>query len=192
VIRLRPSNQRGMTTLDWLNSYHTFSFGDYRDERFKHFRALRVINEDWIRPNTGFGKHGHQNMEIITYVLKGSLTHEDSMGHHFQIKAGEFQRMSAGSGIMHSEVNESPREEVHLIQIWIFPETNELSPSYEQKSFSDAKKQAFLKVVSNHPVHGELKIHQDAELYVGRFKNEKVVFKARFERFFGSKCFKVS
>src|SRR5947207_12750454 len=132
---LRRSNERGHFDHGWLKTYHTFSFADYQDPKHDQFRALRVMNEDWVDPGQGFGMHPHRDMEIVTYVLEGALEHKDSMGNGEALRPGEFQRMSAGTGIQHSEFNPSATEPVHLYQIWLFPEKKGLTPSYEQKGF---------------------------------------------------------
>ena len=135
MITLRRSHERGHTTLNWLESAHTFSFNNYVDPRHMGFRQLRVINDDWVKPGAGFGRHSHRDMEIITYVLEGALAHRDSTGNGSVIRPGDVQRMSAGTGISHSEYNHSPTTSVHLLQIWIRPERQGLEPSYEQRSF---------------------------------------------------------
>ena len=142
MIRHRKSADRGHFDHGWLNTYHTFSFSRYHDPRHMSFRSLRVINEDWIAPGQGFGTHDHDNMEIVTYVLEGELAHRDSLGSGDVLRAGELQRMTAGTGISHSEFNASPNESVHLYQIWLRPERNGLVPSYEQKAFPPAERQA--------------------------------------------------
>ncbi|MGB9094018.1 MAG: pirin family protein, partial [Gallionella sp.] len=137
---LRKSAERGYAHHGWLESWHSFSFADYRDPEHVHFGPLRVINEDIVQPNTGFGTHGHRDMEILTYVLSGTLRHRDSMGHGENIRYGEVQVMSAGTGVQHSEVNPSPDEAVHLLQIWIIPDRQNLTPGYQQKLFPQADK----------------------------------------------------
>ena len=169
MIQIRKAADRGHANHGWLNTYHTFSFASYRDPRQMGFRALRVMNEDWVQPGQGFGTHPHQDMEIVTYVLEGALEHKDSMGNGEVLRAGEFQRMSAGSGITHSEFNPSQREPVHLYQIWLHTEKNGIEPSYQQKRFPDAELHNRLRLVAARAaVDGSLVIHQDANVYLGR------------------------
>lgn len=168
MIRLRPSGERGVAKLDWLDSRHSFSFADYFDPRHMGFRALRVINEDWIAPGGGFGAHGHRDMEIVTYLLAGALEHKDSLGTGAVIRRGEVQRMSAGTGVVHSEFNASKVEPVHLLQIWLLPARKGIRPEYEQRLFPDAEKRGRLRpVVAPDGAEGALTIHQDATLYAG-------------------------
>lgn len=170
MIRLRQAEDRGHFNHGWLDTYHTFSFADYQDPAHTHFRTLRVINEDRVEPGQGFGTHPHRDMEIITYILEGELEHEDSMGNGSVIRPGEIQRMSAGTGVTHSEFNRSKTKPVHLLQIWIFPEKKNIAPGYEQRSFEDSlKKSGFFLAVSPDGREGSVKIHQDAEVYLGRF-----------------------
>jgi quercetin 2,3-dioxygenase len=165
---VRRSIDRGHVQIDWLNSYHTFSFGSYQDRDWMGFRSLRVINDDIIAPASGFGTHGHRDMEIITYVLSGALQHQDSLGTGAVIYPGEVQRMTAGTGITHSEFNHSPSQSVHLLQIWIIPDTDNLTPSYEQKAFTPEEKQGKLCLVASRDGRdGSVTIHQDANMYVG-------------------------
>ncbi|WP_310428064.1 pirin family protein [Chamaesiphon sp. VAR_48_metabat_135_sub] len=165
---VRKSSDRGHVQIDWLNSYHTFSFGSYQDRDWMGFRSLRVINDDIIAPASGFGTHGHRDMEIVTYVLSGALQHQDSLGTGAVIYPGEVQRMTAGTGITHSEFNHSPSESVHLLQIWIIPDTENLTPSYEQKAFTPEEKQGKLCLVASRDGRdGSVTIHQDANMYVG-------------------------
>src|SRR5215469_14387876 len=167
MIRVRKAAERGHFDHGWLDTYHTFSFGDYYDPRQMGFRALRVINEDRVQPGQGFGMHGHRDMEIVTYVLEGALAHKDSMGNGSIIKRGALQRMSAGTGIRHSEFNPSDREWVHLYQIWLLPDRQGLPPSYEQKAFPEEERRGTLRqVASPTGEHGALTIHQDAWLYL--------------------------
>ncbi len=168
MITIRPRGQRGRTALHWLESAHTFSFGDYYDPAHQGFRALRVINEDLVAPGTGFGMHPHRDMEIVTYVLSGSLQHRDSLGTGSVIRPGEVQRMTAGTGILHSEHNPSPSEPVHLLQIWLLPERRGLKPSYEQKAFPESERQGRLRLVASREGRdGSVTIHQDVKLFVG-------------------------
>jgi len=167
MITLRPSNERGGADHGWLKTRHTFSFNTYYDPKHVHFRSLRVINEDWVQPGMGFGTHPHDNMEIITYVLSGELEHKDSLGTGSIIRPGDGQRMSAGTGIQHSEFNPSQKEPVHLLQIWILPERKGIQPSYEQKSFPEEEKRGKLRVIASPDgKDGSVTIHQDASLYV--------------------------
>ena len=167
MIQIRPASERGGGNHGWLKTRHTFSFNDYWDSKWMGFRALRVINEDWVAPNTGFPAHPHRDMEIITYVLEGKLEHKDSLGTGSVILPGDGQRMTAGSGIRHSEFNPSTTEAVHLLQIWIQPEKSALPPSYEQKSFPEAEKRGKLRLIASRAAdEGSVKINQDAKLYV--------------------------
>lgn len=166
MIDIRKSEDRGHFDHGWLNTYHTFSFADYYDPQHMAFRTLRVINEDRVAPGTGFGKHPHRDMEIITYVLEGELTHHDSMGNGSVIRPGEVQRMTAGTGVEHSEENNSPTEGVHLLQIWIRPSEKGLTPEYEQKTIPEkAEKNQLYLIASPVGGNGTLKIHQDVKLY---------------------------
>lgn len=166
TIQIRNSHERGHTKIGWLDSYHTFSFGGYLDPNNMGFRSLRVINDDRVAPGAGFGTHGHRDMEIITYVLEGSLKHKDSLGTGSVIYPGEAQRMSAGTGIMHSEFNDSETEPVHLLQIWIIPEKQGLPPSYEQRAIPLEEKQGKLRLIAaKDGREGAVTVHQDVELY---------------------------
>ncbi|WP_373649697.1 pirin family protein [Schlesneria sp. DSM 10557] len=168
MLQIRKSNDRGHANHGWLNTYHTFSFASYRDPRHMGFRSLRVMNEDWVDPGQGFGTHPHQDMEIVTYVLEGALEHKDSMGNGEVLRPGEFQRMTAGTGITHSEFNPSPTEPVHLYQIWLFPSEKGLEPSYEQRRFPESDRHNELQLVASPSgEHGSLLIHQDARIYLG-------------------------
>ncbi len=167
MITLRKASQRGFTQLDWLESRHTFSFGEYFDPKENGFSVLRVINDDWIAAGRGFGTHPHRDMEIITYVLQGAVEHRDSLGTRSVIPAGDVQRMSAGTGIQHSEFNPSPAQTLHLLQIWILPEAAGIKPGYEQKTLGDLTKERLSLVASHAGGDGALKIHQDAYLYIG-------------------------
>jgi len=165
MIRIHRADERGRTAIDWLDSRHTFSFGDYHDPRYMSFRALRVMNEDWIQPGQGFGMHPHRDMEIVTYVLEGALQHKDSLGSGGVLRPGELQSMSAGTGIRHSEFNASATEPVHLYQIWLLPQERGLSPSYDQRSFAEQERRGrWQAVASPDGRDGSLRIHQDAVL----------------------------
>jgi redox-sensitive bicupin YhaK (pirin superfamily) len=166
MIDIRRANERGHFDHGWLNTYHTFSFGDYNDERFMGFRALRVINEDRVRPGKGFGTHGHRDMEIVSYVLEGELSHRDSMGTGSVIVPGDVQYMSAGTGVRHSESNNSATEPVHFVQIWILPNGAGLAPRYDQKRFDESQKENRLRLVaSGSGSDGSISIRQDVSLY---------------------------
>ena len=176
MITLRPAEERGQADYGWLHTRYTFSFSDYYDPKHVHFRDLRVINEDHVDPGHGFGTHPHRDMEIITYVLDGALAHKDSMGTGSTIRPGEVQRMSAGTGVMHSEFNHSPSEEVHLLQIWILPERKGITPSYEQKEFPREGKLNRLRLVASPGgEEGSVTIHQDARLYASILEQGKTV-----------------
>lgn len=168
MITLRPSRDRGQANFGWLDTRHTFSFGNYYDPDHMGFATLRVINEDKVAPKQGFPTHGHRDMEIVTYVLKGSLAHKDSIGNGSIMRPGDVQRMSAGTGIMHSEYNASETDPVHLLQIWILPEVKGIAPSYEQTFFAPEEKQGRLRLVgSRDGREGSVTIHQDLNLYAG-------------------------
>lgn len=167
TFRVRRAAERGHATYDWLDTWHTFSFNTYYDPAHMGFRSLRVINEDWIAPGKGFGMHGHRDMEIITYVLEGALEHRDSLGTGSVLRPGEFQRMTAGTGIRHSEFNPSATEPVHLYQIWLLPNEKGLAPSYEQKAFVEDERRGRLRLVASPDAQdGSLLIHQDARVYL--------------------------
>jgi redox-sensitive bicupin YhaK (pirin superfamily) len=167
MITIRRSNERGGGDFGWLNTRHSFSFSDYRDDKWMGFRSLRVINEDWVAPNGGFPTHPHRDMEIITYILSGKLEHKDSLGTGSVILPGDGQRMTAGRGIRHSEFNPSKTETAHLLQIWILPDKQGHEPSYEQKSFPETEKRGKLRLIaSNTGANGSVKINQDAKLFV--------------------------
>ena len=176
MITIRKSNERGHFEHGWLNTYHTFSFDQYYDPRYMSFRQLRVINEDFVAPGRGFPKHGHRDMEIITYILEGALKHEDSMGNGSVIRPGDVQRMSAGTGVRHSEQNASLKERVHLLQIWILPHTIELEPSYEQKAFSDDDRRGQLRLIASEDGRdGSVTVHQDVSLFASILDAEQQV-----------------
>jgi quercetin 2,3-dioxygenase len=167
MISFRDREARGRTRTGWLDSKHSFSFGDYRDPAQLGFRALRVINEDRVIPGAGFPRHGHRDMDIISYVLEGSLQHKDSIGNGTVIKPGEIQRMSAGTGIEHSEFNPSQTEPVHFLQIWIIPEKRGIAPSHEQKPVPLAERRGKLRLVAAPDApDGAVTLHQDARIYV--------------------------
>ena len=168
MITLRKSQDRGYADHGWLKSYHSFSFAGYHDEAHMGWGNLRVINEDRIAPGTGFGTHGHRDMEIISYVLSGNLAHKDSMGNVKGIPPGDIQRMSAGKGVMHSEFNHAPAQETHFFQIWIEPNVRGISPSYEQQTVQAAEKTGQLKLIAAPAGEGgSISIHADARLYAG-------------------------
>ena len=176
MIQVRKANDRGHANHGWLNTYHTFSFGSYYDPQHSRFRSLRVMNEDWIAPGQGFGTHPHNDMEIVTYVLEGALEHRDSMGHGEVLRPGEFQRMSAGTGITHSEFNPSSQEQTHLYQIWLFPDHKGIAPSYEQKAFPVEGRQNKLQLVAApDAAEGSLLIHQDARIFLSQIDEGKSV-----------------
>jgi len=166
LMQIRRSHERGHASHGWLDTYHTFSFADYYDPAQMGFRALRVLNEDRIRPARGFATHSHRDMEIVTFVLEGALEHKDTTGGGSILRPGDVQRMTAGTGVSHSEVNPSPTQPVHLLQIWILPARSALAPSYEQRTFADAEKQGCVRVVASADGReGSVTIHQDAAIY---------------------------
>jgi len=166
MIALRSSGERGHANHGWLDSYHSFSFADYYDPQHMGYSSLRVINEDYVQPGKGFGTHGHRDMEIITYILEGALEHKDSMGNGSVIRPDDVQRMSAGTGVQHSEFNPSPSEVVHLLQIWIEPDVTGIKPSYEEKHFDAASKRGKLRLIASRDGRdGSVTIHQDASVY---------------------------
>ena len=166
MIALRKADERGHANHGWLDSYHSFSFADYYDPQHMGYASLRVINEDYVQPGKGFGTHGHRDMEIITYILEGALEHKDSMGNGSVIRPGDVQRMSAGTGVQHSEFNPSQSELVHLLQIWIDPDVAGIQPSYEEKHFDAASKRGTLRLIaSSDGRDGSVTIRQDASVY---------------------------
>jgi redox-sensitive bicupin YhaK (pirin superfamily) len=176
MIKVRRSEERGHANHGWLDTYHTFSFADYYDPEFMGFRSLRVINEDRVAPGAGFGKHGHRDMEILTYVLEGSLAHKDSMGHQQALGPNEIQRMSAGTGVLHSEFNPSKSEPLHFFQIWIEPATRGTEPSYEQVRFDPEEKRNRLKLLAGPKEdNGSARINQDAQVFVAELGKGKQV-----------------
>lgn len=176
MITLRPAQERGTANFGWLDSRHTFSFGSYYDRNHMGFANLRVINEDKVIPSKGFGTHGHRDMEIISYVLEGALQHKDNIGNGSIIRPGDVQRMSAGTGIMHSEFNASQTEPVHFLQIWILPEKEGIEPGYEQKTFSEEEKRGTLRLVGSRDGRdGSVTIHQDVDLYATSLQDGETV-----------------
>jgi len=174
MLEIRRSNERGFANHGWLKSFHTFSFAGYYDPKHVEFGALRVINEDRVSPGAGFGTHGHRDMEIISYVLEGELAHKDSMGNGSTIRPGDVQRMSAGSGVRHSEFNPSATSPVHFLQIWIQPSVQGIEPSYEEKKFSEAEKRGRLRLIASpDQADGSVLIHQDSRVYAGLFDGEE-------------------
>ena len=171
MITIRRSNERGHANHGWLDTHYTFSFSDYYDPQFMGFRDLRVINEDFIEPDQGFPKHGHRDMEIITYMISGELSHRDSMGHGETIRPHEVQRMTAGTGVLHSEFS-SPTDKTHLLQIWILPEKLRLEPAYEQKRFGPEEKQGKLRLVASRGgSDGSVHINQDVKVFASILDN---------------------
>ena len=166
MIDVRKADSRGHARHGWLESYHSFSFADYHDPKHMGFRALRVINEDRVQPGQGFGTHSHRDMEIVSYVVAGGLAHKDSMGNGSVIRPGDVQRMSAGTGVTHSEFNDSSEEPVHFLQIWILPEEEGIEPSYEEKHFAEEERRGRLRLVASRDGRdGSVRIHQDVDMY---------------------------
>jgi len=176
MLTIRKSQDRGYADHGWLQSFHSFSFAGYYDPRHMGFGNLRVINEDRIAPGKGFGTHGHRDMEIISYVMSGELAHRDSMGNISTIPPGDVQRMSAGSGVMHSEFNHAEGQVTHFLQIWIEPAERGIPPGYEQKTFADAEKRGVLRLVASPDgAHGSVRVHADASLYAGLVDGDESV-----------------
>ncbi len=176
MITIRRSQERGHFDHGWLKTYHSFSFGEYHDSRFMGFRVLRVLNEDWVQPGEGFPTHAHRDMEILTYILEGALEHRDSMGNTSVIRAGDVQRMSAGTGVQHSEFNASASESVHLLQIWFSPESKGIKPGYEQKTFDPKSLLNQLRLVASPDGRaGSVSMHQDVLVYDCRLEAVKRV-----------------
>jgi redox-sensitive bicupin YhaK (pirin superfamily) len=174
MMQIRRSDARGFADHGWLKSFHSFSFADYFDPAWMGWGNLRVINEDRIAPGTGFGTHGHRDMEIISYVLQGNLAHQDSMGNIEGIPPGDVQRMSAGTGVRHSEFNHAPNSTTHFLQIWIEPDQKGVAPGYEQKSFAEADKRGRLRLVASRDGReGSVSMHADASLYAGLFHGDE-------------------
>jgi hypothetical protein len=176
MVNIRRAADRGHARLDWLNSFHTFSFGEYHDPQHMGISNLRVINDDFIAPCRGFGMHGHDNMEIVTYVLEGALQHRDSMGNGSIIRPGDVQRMSAGTGVRHSEVNASEREPVHLLQIWLLPNARDVAPGYAQQHFSAEERRGRLALLlSPDGRDGSISAHEDALIYAALLERDQAV-----------------
>ena len=184
MIKVRKAKDRGYASYDWLERKHTFSFGQYYDSEFKGFRVLRVINEDIVQPAKGFSAHPHKDMEIITYVIEGELVHKDSLGNGSVMTAGEFQCISAGSGIVHSEFNPSDKSETHFYQIWIKPKALGLEPKYQQKKISNGTPDLFALIASPNGDDGSMQINQDASLYLGNLSaNQSFTLNLAEDRF---------
>ena len=184
MINIRKAEERGHFDHGWLDTYHTFSFADYHDPKFMGFRDLRVINEDRVQAGRGFGTHGHRDMEIVTYVLDGELAHRDDMGTGSVIRPGEVQRMSAGTGVLHSEMNPSNQSPVHFLQIWILPERPGIAPGYEQKTFPIDERKGRLRLVASHDGRdGSLTVHQDVDVFTATLDGRAVSHDFRPDRY---------
>lgn len=185
MLELRRAQDRGHAGHGWLNSWHSFSFAEYQDPKHVQFRALRVINDDTVEPAGGFGTHGHRDMEIVSYVLDGALAHKDSMGNGSVIRPGNVQRMSAGTGVLHSEFNPSQTEKVHFLQIWFLPNAKGINPSYEEKYFSDEEKRGQLRLIASPDGgDGSVKIHVDAKMFAALLDgNERVEHSIASDRY---------
>lgn len=176
MIEIRKASERGHADHGWLKTYHTFSFGGYHHPKYMGFRSLRVINEDRVAPGQGFGEHAHNDMEIVSYVLDGALEHKDSLGNGEVLKPGEFQRISAGTGITHSEFNPSESEPTHFYQIWLLPKSRGIEPSYEQKYFADTELNNALRLVASPDGrNGSLSIHQDTSIYLSKINSGNTI-----------------
>jgi len=176
MLSFRRSRERGHFDHGWLNTYHTFSFDQYHDPRYMGFRSLRVINEDFVAAGRGFPMHGHRDMEIITYILEGALKHEDSMGNGSVIRPGDVQRMTAGTGVRHSEKNASDKERVHLLQIWILPNAESLAPGYEQKAFSEEERRGQLRLIASEDGRDDsVRLNQDVSLFASILEGSQEV-----------------
>lgn len=186
MLTIRRSRERGHFDHGWLNTYHTFSFDQYYDPRFMGFRSLRVINEDFVAPGRGFPTHGHRDMEIITFILEGALKHEDSMGNGSVIRPGDVQRMTAGTGVKHSEKNASATDRVHLLQIWILPNAENLNPGYEQKAFSEDERRGVLRLIASGNGRDEsVSLNQDVSLYASLLDAGQQVEQAMDQKRYG-------
>jgi len=184
MIQIRKADDRGHFDHGWLNTYHTFSFADYYEQEFMGFRSLRVINEDRVAPGAGFGTHGHRDMEIVSYVLEGALAHGDNIGQGGVIKPGDVQRMSAGTGVLHSEMNGSKTEPVHFLQIWILPERNGIKPSYEQKHFTEDDRRGKLRLVAARGSQdGAVQLNQDVKIYSAILDGENLTYNFAANRY---------
>ena len=186
MLTIRRSKERGHFDHGWLNTYHTFSFDQYYDPRYMGFRTLRVINEDFVAAGRGFPTHGHRDMEIITYILEGALKHADSIGNGSVIRPGDVQRMTAGTGVRHSEQNASDQERVHLLQIWILPNAEDLTPGYEQKAFSEEERRGRLRLIASNDGRDEsVKLNQDVSLFASILSDGDHVERAMDQTRFG-------